>query len=137
MEPNQSSQTSLSNVRILIAEDDPEMRAWLSDVLEPAHCEIQEAGSGWDLLDTVARQGPFSVIVTDVRMPGPSGLQVVELARGAGLETPFLVITAFPDEEVRAEAARFGHVVLLEKPFARNDFVEAILQLLVQYQQER
>src|SRR3954453_13889864 len=109
--------TAAKQRKLLIADDDAEMRAWLTLLLGDSRCQIREAASGWDLLDTVADEGPFHLIVTDVRMPGPRGLQVVEMARPAGLQTPFLVITAFPDEHLRREAERLNRVVLLEKPF--------------------
>jgi DNA-binding NtrC family response regulator len=118
--------------KLLIADDDSEMRAWLGVALDAVKCEIREASSGWDLLDTLAEDGPFDLIVTDVRMPGPSGLQVVEMARTAGLQTPFLVITAFPDDRLRAEAAAMSRVSMLEKPFSNADLVEAVHRLLHQ-----
>src|SRR3954470_8751714 len=116
--------------RLLIAEDENEMRAWLGLLLEGSACEIREASSGWELLDTVADEGPFGLIITDVRMPGPSGLQVVEMARASGLETPFLVITAFPAERLRREAANMPKVTLLEKPFEKAALLAAIDGLL-------
>jgi CheY-like chemotaxis protein len=124
------SSAQLAPRRLLIAEDDVEMRAWLSEVLGQVRCQVHEATTGWDLLDIVAEEGPFNLVVTDVRMPGPSGLQVVEMARTAGLETPFLVITAFPDERVRSEAAALVRVVLLEKPFAQHELIQAVTRLL-------
>jgi len=120
----------LENQRLLIAEDDDEMRAWLKLLLDGTGMEILQASSGWELLDTVAEAGPFGLIITDVRMPGPSGLQVVEMARATGLETPFLVITAFPEEKLKREAANLESVTLLEKPFARTELLGAIDELL-------
>jgi CheY-like chemotaxis protein len=114
------------SVRLLIADDDAPMRALLRDMLRGLHIEIDEAANGWELLDRLANQGPHLAVITDLRMPAPSGLQVITMARVAGLETPFLLITAFPDASVRAAVDKLAAVSLLAKPFDRHELLAAI-----------
>jgi CheY-like chemotaxis protein len=115
--------------RLLVADDDGEMRAWLRVLLQPLDADVRDASSGWELLSLLADAGPFDLVVTDVRMPGPTGLQVVAMARTAGFAEPFLVMTAFPDDRLRESAAKF-RVQVLEKPFEQLAFVAAVEQLL-------
>jgi CheY-like chemotaxis protein len=116
--------------RLAIADDDGEMRAWLRLALRPLTASVVEVGSGVALLDVISEQGPFDAVITDVRMPGPSGLNVIAMARTAGLETPFLVITAFPDAAVYRLVDRLSATEILAKPFQVGDLRTAVRGLI-------
>jgi CheY-like chemotaxis protein len=106
------------------------MRSWLGAVLRPLAAAIVEAGSGWEVLHLVANDGPFDLVVSDVRMPAPNGLTVVTMSRAAGLRTPFLIITAFPDRELRRALAAVEDAWLMEKPFDGKDFLAMVAGIL-------
>lgn len=114
--------------RILLAEDDHEMRAWLRLVLRRLHAEVVEAASGTELLELVAGNEPIDLVITDVRMPAPSGLQVVCMARTAGLRAPFLVVSAFPDRALRTSLRQVG-AEFLAKPFEASELLAAVRRL--------
>lgn len=82
--------------RLLVAEDDVEMRELLHSALEPFHAEVFDAASGWELLTLLAEKGPFDVVLSDLRMPGPDGLKVMGIARASGVTAPFLLVTGRP-----------------------------------------
>lgn len=109
-------------VRIFVAEDQPEMRALISWALRRDGYEVIEAEDGKMLVDAIVRgildhaRMP-DLIITDVRMPGATGLEVAARLRRADWRTPIVFITAFGDEEVHAEAARLGAVSCVDKPF--------------------
>jgi CheY-like chemotaxis protein len=117
-------------IRIVVADDDSEMRALVRMLVRPIAGEVRDARSGWELLGVLADDGPFDLVITDVRMPAPSGVHVVSMARAAGLETPFLVITAFPDDAVRRAVDAQVRALLLGKPFGRAELLEAVAQLI-------
>src|SRR6185503_4309354 len=97
------------------------------DVLRIFQLEIVEAASGWELLDHLAYQGPsFALVISDVRMPPPNGLNVITMARTAGLETPFVIITAFPDDKLRSSIGEIEDAWLLEKPFRARDLATIV-----------
>jgi CheY-like chemotaxis protein len=104
--------------RILIADDDREMRRVLRDMLRSTGAEIKEAANGQDLLGCLATGEQFDLVITDLRMPAPSGLQVILMARTAGNAIPFILITAFGDDEVRTALSRVPNAFMLDKPFA-------------------
>ena len=78
-----------------------------------------------------ARLDDSSCVVTDVQMPAMSGLDLLMHMRTQGNDAPFIFITAFPDESVRARALKAGAICCLAKPFdapALISCVEAALK---------
>lgn len=119
----------MARPRLLLADDDPEMRAWIRDVLRPFDLEIVEAASGTEILGLLDGDGGFALVISDVRMPPPSGVAVVTIARGAGLRTPFILITAFPDAALHGAVAGVPDAWVLEKPFRARDLCALVSTL--------
>lgn len=105
--------------RVLLADDDPDLRRLLSLTLRRAGYEVVEAADGVELLDrieaTIAKRDYFGVIVADVNMPGLTGLDVLAALRCTSWTTPVILITAFGDPATKAEADDLGATVL-DKP---------------------
>ncbi|MFN7974396.1 MAG: response regulator [Acidobacteriota bacterium] len=122
---------------MLLAEDDRELRRLLASVLRKGGLEVVEVEDGGRLMELVARAlfsdtgyRPPDVIVSDIRMPGFTGLEVLEGLRATDRSTPVILITAFGDEETEDEAFRLGANALLSKPFDPKDLrarIEALL----------
>jgi CheY-like chemotaxis protein len=115
---------------ILVADDEDDMRAVLRHVLEPLPAMIFEAASGLELIKAFARPDPFDLVVTDVRMPWATGLQVATSVRVAGIATPLIVMSAFGDDALRKAVLNLGNIRFLDKPFhpqALRTAVEAML----------
>ena len=127
-------------VDILLAEDDRELRRLLATELRKEGYTVEEAGSGFDLLDLLGefalRNKAFDLIVTDIRMPGLTGLSVVEGLRNGitpGTSgTPVILITAFGDEETHAEAKRLG-TIIFDKPFDLDAFRACVVNMVSGY----
>ena len=99
--------------RLLIADDDADMRAWLRAIAEKLGVTVDEAEDGADLL---AQLDAYDAVITDDRMPIPHGRHVVGMARACGVEIPFLIISAH-DRDLHGEAANLGATDFLPKPF--------------------
>lgn len=121
--------TDPANFRVIVCDDDVDMRAWLRHLLRDVAFSVEEAGTGRDLLDQLGSQ-VYDVVVTDVRMPAPSGLEVVRQARARGVTTPMLIITSFPDRGVSQTADALRGVAVLAKPFTGDEFMTALRRLL-------
>jgi DNA-binding NtrC family response regulator len=118
----------LRPLRVLLAEDDSEMRRLMVVILRRNNCEVIEAKSGsqlWELIDHGALGTPsepqVDLIISDVRMPGMSGLEVLSSLRSQHDVTPMILITAFGDTDTHAEAYRLGALAVFNKPFDLDD----------------
>jgi CheY-like chemotaxis protein len=104
---------------VALAEDDEELRQALSEALEQAGYMVLALEDGFELadyLDFATQRRPPSLVLTDVRMPGLSGLEAVERARARGLTCPVVVMTSWPDDRVNAHAAALGNTRVIPKP---------------------
>ena len=131
----QGELSALRGASVLLAEDDMEMRRLLASALRKDGYEVIEAKDGTELLDYLAtamlhgdRFGWPEVIITDVRMPGATGLQVLAGLRQSDWETPIVLITAFGDEAVHTAAGQLG-AALLDKPFDVDDLRQIVRRL--------
>jgi DNA-binding response OmpR family regulator len=115
--------------RILLAEDDAEFRALLALVLAGDGYAVDQVPDGTAFLQRVGEQGDCDLIITDVHMPGPSGLDVVTRLRRRGSRTPVIVLTAMRDESTRCRALLLG-AKLFHKPFDLDDLRTAVLNTL-------
>ena len=109
--------------RVLLAEDDDELRWLLTDVLKAEGHEVIAVADGAALLAHLGpsllagRRGtPPDIIITDIRMPGASGLQVLEKVRQRSGDLPVVLITAFGDADTKKQAEMLGATALLHKP---------------------
>jgi CheY-like chemotaxis protein len=123
--------------RILIAEDDKEMRHLLASVLSRDGWQVVEAQDGCELLKHIGSlllRSPDAIsldlIISDVRMPGRSGLDVLAGLRRADWATPYILITAFGSDGVHREALRLGASAVFDKPFEIDDLRAAVVQLV-------
>jgi len=117
---------------VLIAEDDGDMRALLAHTLRESGYSVIECADGLELMEYLAPPlgervcQHVDLIVTDVRMPWVTGLEVLRGTHDYIAYPPFVLITAFPDEETRVQAARFGAALMLSKPFEMDYFLEVV-----------
>ncbi len=105
--------------RILIIEDDEEMRSLLKDFFEEDGFEIDSVSNGSEAFRKVARES-FDLIITDIRMPGLTGLDILPGIRKLQPEVSIIVITAFGSQEVHRKALDRGATAYLEKPILFN-----------------
>ncbi len=113
---------------VVLAEDDGDLREALALAMRREGHEVVELANGWELLQHLAMHmladgslPPIDVVISDVRMPGKSGLDVLAGVQWARQPVPFILITAFADSQTRAEAWRLGAVAFLSKPFSLDD----------------
>jgi len=110
---------------IHVIDDDDAMRDSLEYLLEAAALSVQTYASADAFLATIADLAP-GCIVTDVRMPGMSGLDLARTLAERRLPHPVIVITGHGDVPMAVEAMRAGAVDFLEKPFEDQALLGAI-----------
>ena len=115
---------------ILLAEDDYEMRSMLALSLFKDGYEVVECPDGWSLLEnlesyilTGLEHKKVDLVISDIRMPGITGIEILRgLPLGEGYP-PIILITAFGDEKTHHQAEQFGVSAMFDKPFE----IEALL----------
>lgn len=118
------------NKRILIVEDDDEMRSLLKDFFEEEGYEIDCVEKGTYAFSKLLKES-FDLIITDVRMPGYSGLDILPELKRLRPEVPIIVITAFGGEEVYRKALSRGAHAYLEKPLHFHKLRELIHEIIL------
>ncbi len=101
--------------RILVIEDDEEMRSLLKDFFLEEGFETDSVSNGSEAFRKLVRE-PFDLVITDIRMTGLTGLDILPGIKKLQPETPIIVITAFGSEEVHHRAMERGATAYLEKP---------------------
>jgi len=113
-----------AGARVLLAEDDDQLRRLARSVLERQGCTVYEAATGQRALEVAAEAGRLDILVTDVIMPGIDGHELAERLRDRFPELQVLFMSGYPTSE-QESAER-----LLEKPFTPSDLVRRIAPLL-------
>jgi CheY-like chemotaxis protein len=122
--------------RVLLAEDDVEFRHLLATVLESDGYDVQQAVDGQQMLEWLAywsdlgsMDASCNLIISDIRMPGYSGLDVLTSLHCLGSQIPVIIITAFGDDATRRQAVRLGAAAFLSKPFDMDDLRTVVLNV--------
>ena len=115
------------HVRILIVDDDPGQRSLLSSFLQSQGFQIQTADSGERALEAL-RSARFDLMISDVRMPGLSGLETLRHARQQHPTLPVLLVTAFTDVRDAVAAMRDGALNYLAKPIDLDELLALVQQ---------
>jgi DNA-binding NtrC family response regulator len=115
--------------RILIVDDEPNVLLNYRLALELEGHEVVEASSGQAALREL-RISKFPVAVIDLRMPGLSGIDLIKASRTHGVQTKFLVVTAYGDNLTANRALQAGAVAVLGKPLRPQELAAAVYDVL-------
>lgn len=112
-------------IKVLLVEDDRALREALSDTLLLAGHDFKAVGSGEEALQAVAGE-PFSLVVSDVNMPGMDGHQLLSRLRASHPQLPVLLMTAHGAVERAVDAMRQGAADYLVKPFEPKAMLDLV-----------
>jgi len=115
--------------RILIADDEQLLLSNLITAARGAGYEADGASDGLAALDLLIKT-PYDLLVTDIRMPGIDGLELIKRLRGISPRTRFLAITAYASLDYAISCLRHGASDFLVKPFDQEDFLESVGHVL-------
>lgn len=113
---------------LLIVEDEAILRESLKDSLKDAHAVVT-AGAADEALDLIRKQD-FDIVITDVRLPGKNGLELIKEVKEMKPYIKSIVITAYPSVELAVETMKQGAVDYLTKPVRAEDLERLIWQVL-------
>lgn len=118
-----------SRARVLVVDDDPDMRALLTDVLSDEGYAVEQVPNGAEALIRL-RAESFAAIVLDKNMPGLSGLDLLPGLRTMCPGTPVILITAFGDVSTYMDAMEKGAFEYIFKPFRMEELLQALQRAL-------
>ncbi|MGM0439484.1 MAG: sigma-54-dependent transcriptional regulator [Chlamydiota bacterium] len=112
--------------KVLIVDDELLIRTFLAETLERKNLEVTTADNGLAAINILKKE-TFDMVITDLKMPKASGMEVLKKTREIAPNTLIVIITAFGSIENAVEAMRLGAFNYLIKPFS-PDTIEAVLQ---------
>ena len=116
-------------IQVVLIDDDPHLRQALSQTLDLAGLKILPLAEAQGLAAQIERDWP-GVIVSDIRMPGMDGLELLKELHDQDPELPVLLITGHRDVPLAVEAMRAGAYDFLEKPFASDALLDSVRRAL-------
>ncbi len=118
-------------IRVLIADDDADMRDFLVQALSEEGYATLCAKNGEEALKLM-KGGDFDIILTDLKMPGATGMDVLRCAQAGSLHQPTILMTAFGTIDSAVEAMKHGAYSYITKPFDLDDLLQLLRELAEQ-----
>jgi len=120
----------MTHARILLVEDEPNLRRTLTDLLKSDGYFVESSGDGIEGQE-LAMKNPFDVIILDVMLPSRNGFEVCRRLRESGNNTPILMLTARSELNNKVQGFKAGSDDYLTKPFETPELearIEALLR---------
>lgn len=114
---------------ILVVDDDPDIRASLTDMFDSVGMKAQVYASTAELLNDTLPDRP-SCLVLDLRLPGSSGLELQAQLANDGIDIPIIFITGHADVPTSVRAMKAGALDFLSKPFREQELLDAVSDAL-------
>lgn len=105
--------------KILIVDDEEDVRLFLSDFLEERDFRVETASHGGEALEKIKKEPP-DIVLLDIMMPGMDGIRCLEKIKSDYPKVAVIMITALKDENRIAQAKKMGAYAYLVKPFSLN-----------------
>jgi two-component system response regulator HydG len=125
MRTDSTSPPSGDKATVLVVDDEPGIVDSLQKILERESLRVLGAGSGGEALDLIRRE-PVSVLITDLMMPGMSGLDLLKASRSVSPETETVLMTAYGTVENAVEAMKQGAYDFVTKPIKRAHLLRVV-----------
>ena len=111
--------------KVLVVDDEPSMRSFLLEALKPISAQVEQAGDAESALEAI-ESGDFDLVVSDMYMPGASGMELLTMAKHSQWDVGFILITGRPEVDQLISALRLQVSDFLVKPFNLSDLNDAL-----------
>lgn len=115
--------------KVLIVDDEAEIRDVIKDLLESLGLDIEVAEDGQEAIDKI-KLSTFDMIISDQKMPHKTGLEILIWMRSQKILTPFLLQTAYSQKDLQNEANQHQVLSILSKPWDPKELVQLICDTL-------
>ena len=123
-------QNPLNAQKILVVDDEEGIRYGCDRVLRSQGYQVLQSENGEKGLEILRRETDIDLVLVDLRMPGMSGLDFLQLAQEIAPETVYVMITAYATLEAAVEATKRGAYDFIAKPFAPDDILRTVTRAL-------
>lgn len=120
--------SKLKNLKVLIVDDEPEIRLVLIDMIGDLFAETHTAANGQEALEFIKNQN-IDLVLTDVQMPGMGGLELIRRLKEEKMNSPAIILLSGQLEITEKIALDLGASALLHKPYKIKDLVSKIENL--------
>lgn len=124
----QAFKSAKCGIRVLMVEDQGSVREFMRGALEEAGYEVIDVGTAEEGL-ALAFSQPFDLLVSDVKLPGMSGLDLVARLREARQDLACLLVSGYPGEQTLRIAGLEERIGVLKKPFSTEEFLDRVRRL--------
>jgi len=125
-----------TRTRVWVIDDDRSIRWVLEKALQKADMEVTSFENGLNVIDTLAREQP-DVIISDIRMPGTQGLELLDQIHAAYPDLPVIIMTAHSDLDSAVSAYQGGAFEYMPKPFDVEEAVDLVRRAIDHRRQTR
>ncbi len=123
-----TGETQVETLRVLLVDDNASVLRFLASAVASNHCEVKTASTAEQALELLG-DVPFDLVVSDIKMPGLSGLDLLRSIKGKQPSTPVVLITGVPSVNSAVFGLRHGAYDYLPKPFSVTEVRELINRL--------
>ena len=121
----------MSGVKVLVVDDEAVIRRGVCRVLEGRGYQAEASESGYEAVERLQKV-PFSIVITDLKMPGMDGIEVLKAIKILQPEVPVIIITGYSTVDTAVEAMKNGAFDYISKPFTPKQIIEMVEKALEQ-----
>ena len=118
----------MNPLRVLVIDDEPAVRQIIAEHVKRAGYNVDQAGGAAEAASKLVR-GDVDIALCDIQMPDGNGLDLVKSIRESGIDTTFIMVTAFATMETAIEALRAGATDFITKPLRTEELLHRLLQV--------
>ncbi len=123
-----NNDTSMKSLEVLVVDDEPAIRQILAAHLSKSGCSVCQAANGTEALERLSK-GDIDVAISDIKMPDFTGIELVRRARAAGIETSFIMMTAYASVDTAIEAIKAGASDYMIKPVRNEEVLHRLMKV--------
>ncbi len=118
----------MTALQVLVVDDEPAIRQVVAAQLRKAGHSVEQAGDGETAMERLAK-GDVDIVLCDIKLPGLSGIEVLRQARTAGIDTAFIMMTAFASVDTAIEAIKAGASDYMIKPLNNDELLHRLTKV--------
>jgi len=118
----------MTSLQVLVVDDEPAIRQVVAAQLRKAGHSVEQAGDGETAIERLAK-GDVDIVLCDIKLPGLSGIEILRQARASGIDTAFIMMTAFASVDTAIEAIKAGAADYMIKPLNNEELLHRLTKV--------